>query len=1306
MIRLLCWAAALISWWMIVDPEVCAGEEDVSSIEIKATQTAVLDPAKWSETFLGERYFDAIRPLLARFPGLSEAIAAKAKDGFALEKLELLLEWEKQEAAFPERGRSGWGAEEEYQKKPGKWSALCRPLLKPWNAADPDIAPTADCYVKGVGYWAHCAARGDGQDRFAKVFGPVPLHAESPVGRIDLTPLLAERDYAPTPAAALRMLEERGLQIHKLELFDPQYNRQEGEWYDSYCWASGVGYMKIWVKEPKLVATLKREAKATPLGELPPALDFAQLVAQLRQKPDGRSSMAPPTDWAEKIKILSTKPADMPDWQWKRIQELHQLGGWRLGCVDVRPLFAQDAAEYAKIGEYLKVWPRFWDGHLTSDYALLPAALPELLPPALMDHLKLYWAAWLHPETEDIENPRQRSYFRSYNWSLGTMNFNCNSIAGGYLGSQLLGAHHPLRDAKYGLENIVLRNWMFYNGANQEVGDTYYQAISVAAVQMLAKYAQDPFDRLMARIASERQMEQIVSMYNAHTRRITHPMGRGELKYQCAFQDGPYLALHTLSPKGCLMEMDAKEDSVKYGIRLFGLEGPPARMALLAPWADPHWANAVDEKAAPWQVTARWWHLFPDNSSAAEWHIDFLGQHYTLASRSEDHVPVTHITAQWRRKNAPVDHMEDLSTLHLSFGANARVEQSFGSWGIVHHGNKLIALKALPPKGYLSFPPNPDYAGGWRAKDEERGKDTFNALNASAIIISFGDVSQREVWINDVKANKVSGASSPPIEDPKYQFEQHLRTTGKNSVFAKERDLIAIKDGVTYVGLIPMAINPLPRDQEVEVAYEWPVLYVHAFVYRGAEAIPQERWYGADRKATAGFVVEMGDESEYGSFEKFREHMKTVALKVQWNQEDKHTDLEYRSGDTTLAMGFEPWVMPDWNPFVETAHAPAHRSVNGKWPPLPEGVHRETPWSIQGQTGRLEKNGAVLISETGYRTYLLAEPKSGIVTAYNPIPDPIFWRLDLPGGESVRPDGRVGLLRLQVDIKANAMAVDYRLKPEQKTRADLASALILFGFQGEPKVTLNGTVLPGLKTIPRDGPTAYVIPLTETVDISALPARIGAAEERWAAVRESKAQNSYFHDWYVVGPFPNGGYSQCFFQLKEFGPEKGFDAGAVYVGLKPGEKAPTEAEVRWRALLKPGQPRLSDQPVDLRTVFQPNCGVMAYAAASIVSDKERTVQLLTGGDERLSIWLNGERVVSNRGFRLAYRDQDRVFVKLKKGDNPVVLKFSHGYESWRLYFRVADEWGLPLKGVQYRGPHGLTPVGDLQTEERKEDSHG
>jgi hypothetical protein len=1274
---------------------VGAGFAGAQTVTITSTQaqTAVLDPVSWQSVLTKERYFDAIRPLLVRFPGIADVVAAKVREGYAIEKAELVLEWEKQEGARPERGRHGWGSEDAYTKDPGRWSAYATPLTKPWSVDDPTLGPTADAYVSGRGYWRRLCALDAPADSLAWRATPRPLHAESPVATLDVTALLGEAGYGKSLGARLRGFEERGVKINKLELVDLKYNGQEGGWFDVYSWRVPTGYMKIWVKTPKLVVTLRKDPSgAKSLGTLPAPLNFPAFAAALQQNPDGASCMAPPADWAARVARHTTKPAAMPEWEWQRLQELRGIWGRNLGRFSADPLISLDPAKYNKaLAGLLETPPHYWHGHLTSDFAFLPYAYGDLLPPGVIDYLKIYWTGWLHPEVADAENPRSRSYFRSYPLSLGTQNFSTNSIAGCYLGGQLLGSAHVLRDARHGLENAIVRNWGFFNGVNQEAGDTYYQGLSVAGLNLIGKYAQDPYDRLLGQIAADRQVEQLITVYHPGLRRITYPMGRGELKYQLLYQDGPYHAVHALSRHGALLHLDkTKPEEKLHQVQVFGGEGPPARYAELAPWGPAEWANVVDDKRYPWDVHARWWHLDPDTERSG-WHVHHLGANYALASRSEFHgyAAVTPVTAQWRREAKTVTDMEELSTLQFSYGINGVFAQSIVQAGVVQQGGKLLAMTPLPFRGAMTSLPNPDYAGGWRAKDPNYNPSSHNAIHASIAITTFGDVAGREVWINGQKIDKLSGAASPANPDPKYEWDRSLRVTGKNSVFAKEGDRIYLKDGVTYLALIPVTLNALPREEQVEIAYEWPILYVNNFLYRDAKGADLDAIYAAERKPSAGFVIELGDASEYGSFAAFRRHIEATKLTVAWNARGYH-DLAYRSGADTLEMGFAAWDMG--KAFHEGNVGPAYLRVNGKDDyGYPLGIHRDSPWSIQGSTGKLSKGGATLESEPGYRTYLLAEGTSGTYTAYNPTPDPIFWRFLVPGGRTVRADGRVGLLRVRAT--GERLWIDAPRASTPPTPA-MASALLLTGHTTKPQVTLNGQPLTKLATVKLEGMLAYVVPLAAKVDLPRLPARLATADAKWQAVAASPAQQTYFQDWYIVGPFDNQDYAAQNFHLKDFGPETGLDLTAKYAGLKPGEKGPVPTDVRWRALLPDGQPALAALPVDLLKAFALNRGVIAYLATTLVSDRPRTVHLLTGGNERLGVWVNGQQVVNVRGYRLAYRDQDRVTLQLKPGENPVVLKLAHGYEQWHLYFRLADEWGLPLtEGVSYKGPHGVVPAG-------------
>jgi hypothetical protein len=131
------------------------------------------------------------------------------------------------------------------------------------------------------------------------------------------------------------------------------------------------------------------------------------------------------------------------------------------------------------------------------------------------------------------------------------------------------------------------------------------------------------------------------------------------------------------------------------------------------------------------------------------------------------------------------------------------------------------------------------------------------------------------------------------------------------------------------------------------------------------------------------------------------------------------------------------------------------RKLNGQWPYLPTGLDRDTSWAQQGTTGRLEKNGAVLTTEPGRKAYLIADPVSGGVVAYNPLPDPQGWMLTTKDGASFKADGKVGLLRLEWRPWAREVEIAHALKPGQKGD-DLARRLTVSGLAEAPRVIVNG----------------------------------------------------------------------------------------------------------------------------------------------------------------------------------------------------------------------------------------------------------
>lgn len=1036
-------------------------------------ETTVLDPANWDRVFAGELYFDALRAMLVRFPGMADQVHAQLAEGYRIERIELVLDWEKQEGPRPERGRHGWGAEGLYEARPGEWNVTAHALKQPWSVQDPDIGPTFDAYVRGLAYWERGGARADGVDRHTVPAGPLPLHAESTTARLDLTHTLEDASLGDTRATRLRTMDACGFQIHKHEIRDMRYRH-----FWAYDWAVSIGYMRIWVKPPRLEVTLRRAPDAQ-VEDLPETVSINEFADHLRAE-DGRgaSNVAPPPNLAERAQQHWRKPEGMPDWQWERIGDLRALRPaldnvtLALGrSFNFSVLLGDDPDAYlATMRELLRMPPRTWQGHLSSDFALLPAAYADLLTPAALDHLKLYWKAWLHPETrsrDDIGGGTHRggpSYFRGYTHGGGTMNFGHNAVMGALLGAQFIDAEYPLADATGGVENLLRRRNGLGTGAHQEIGDTYYQALTIAAAGAIAKYAEDPVTRMMGQFHRNRLLEPLISMYHPGLRRMTHPMGRGSYFLKLAMQEGPYHVLHTLSPAGVLMHLDEikpqherdrtpKTWGTVHGLNILGDEGPPKRIAVISPWTEPYLADTMgalmDGKSFPWRIHAR---DYSPGCRPGGWHVNYLSQHYALASRDNANYNygVTSIAAQWRRSPETVQRMQDLTTMVIDFSSNrgfTRPGMSMGEFGIVHHDNKLLGMKALPSPERIQ---------------QEAGKDTaIHSLHTSALLLAFGDTAQRDVWINDNRIDDLSGARP----DPGDNWQNRIASSGAVAT-ARDGDRITISDGVTFLGLIPIVANPLDRQRHVEIAFEYPFILIHAFIYDNADApLDPNTLQELERKPTAGFAVELGDITQYPSFRAFREHMNGVTLNATWTDNDDGVlNLEYQSGEDLLDMAYDP-----------TRYPARERRINGAWPYLPDGIMRASGWAVQGSTGELTLHGAVLRSKPGQHAYLQAAPATDTYIAYNPTPDLTEWSLNVPGGVHVRADGQVGMLRVVVKPTEGRVWVDQIYRPEQLAdhAEGLASGLLLFGFDQPPEASVNDRAVEELEAVEVDGRTGY-----------------------------------------------------------------------------------------------------------------------------------------------------------------------------------------------------------------------------------------
>jgi hypothetical protein len=206
--------------------------------------------------------------------------------------------------------------------------------------------------------------------------------------------------------------------------------------------------------------------------------------------------------------------------------------------------------------------------------------------------------------------------------------------------------------------------------------------------------------------------------------------------------------------------------------------------------------------------------------------------------------------------------------------------------------------------------------------------------------------------------------------------------------------------------------------------------------------------------AWGGFALEIADATEFADFAAFQKHIAAAKVETRWDAAAKVVSATYQSGKDTLEAAFAPCYGGDWDRQAPTDQCFPVRRVNGAWPYLPKGVERDTTLSQISRTGRIEKGGAVLTVEPGRMACVEFEPISGTFVGYTPLPDATTWKFEAPGGITVEPDGKVGLLRVTVCPRDNRLIVDHALRPGESP-AGMATTLHLRGMD-KPMVIVNG----------------------------------------------------------------------------------------------------------------------------------------------------------------------------------------------------------------------------------------------------------
>jgi putative heme-binding domain-containing protein len=157
-------------------------------------------------------------------------------------------------------------------------------------------------------------------------------------------------------------------------------------------------------------------------------------------------------------------------------------------------------------------------------------------------------------------------------------------------------------------------------------------------------------------------------------------------------------------------------------------------------------------------------------------------------------------------------------------------------------------------------------------------------------------------------------------------------------------------------------------------------------------------------------------------------------------------------------------------------------------------------------------------------------------------------------------------------------------------------------------------------------------------------------------------------DWHIIGPFDNIGGDAGL--EKALPPEEKIDLAAKYQGK--------HGPVSWRTV-KPN----AECYVDLAAFFGAQSNeIVSYLYRQIESPVDQNATILIGTDDGCRLRVNGEVVLSHNRHEAATPERDAVKVKLKQGNNAILLKINNGNNPHGFYFAVQSGEELKLAPIK------------------------
>lgn len=518
-----------------------------------------------------------------------------------------------------------------------------------------------------------------------------------------------------------------------------------------------------------------------------------------------------------------------------------------------------------------------------------------------------------------------------------------------------------------GDETLLKRGWQrieewiaFTNlvGGIPEYNSPTYAAVDLAALAELAHRAVDPIVRVKAQVMEERLWIQTALHYHHPTAQLAGPHGRAYhndvtggicMIKRVLFRvlgDERLLRRSTYAPQrqneGSVTAGRCPYHLPRYLERL--LREKPERFSIAETAVA---RDALTRIGAAGKTAERLNIVEMTIAGAGIDMMTFMTPAYALGTASVGHHPQNDRLILYYRVPEPrlvgvlfsryiVNEKTFGSYYHAtdrSRGANLNDEGKF--WG-VQHQSKSIALYALEPQ-----------------------HEPVHSLKTEVYVLDAASL--REVWVNDT-----------PVA---------LRSTPRR-LYA--HDAVLIADGDVYIAIHPLAPSNLGNDAPILLAERNGELVLSIYNYYQGEA--KSFWEYASlsgafyrQNIRAGFIVEVGDRTEYGDFAAFRQHILRSAI-------DDRLDgairtVRYASGADLLELSVDLHA----NRLLE-------RRINGVvyQPPI-----LASPVAVQSDSGAIAVGSAHLTCGA-VPAWVVADDEGGRWAAANPTNDETYWRFVTP----------------------------------------------------------------------------------------------------------------------------------------------------------------------------------------------------------------------------------------------------------------------------------------------------------------------